>query len=146
MNHTASLRALLLAVVAVGISACATTQQQEAQPAPQAEAPAETQAAAPAAPATASGLPASYEVERGDNLWNIAGQSRIYGNPYQWPLIYRANSDKIKDADLIHPGQNLAINRMASGAEIDAAVQHARTRGAWSVGVTEASDRAYLSR
>jgi nucleoid-associated protein YgaU len=144
MNHTASLRALLLAVVAVGISACATTRQQEAQPAPQAEAPAETQAAAPAAPA--SGLPASYEVKRGDNLWNIAGQSRIYGNPYQWPLIYRANSDKIKDADLVHPGQNLAINRMASGAEIDAAVQHARTRGAWSVGVTEAADKAYLSR
>ncbi|MGD8483964.1 MAG: hypothetical protein PVF81_03795, partial [Thioalkalispiraceae bacterium] len=30
----------------------------------------------------------SYEVVRGDNLWNISGKDSIYGNPYQWPLIY----------------------------------------------------------
>ena len=47
----------------------------------------------------------SYQVVSGDNLWDISGKDSIYGNPYQWPLIYKANSDQIKDADLIFPGQ-----------------------------------------
>ncbi|MBE0509899.1 MAG: LysM peptidoglycan-binding domain-containing protein [Chromatiales bacterium] len=88
----------------------------------------------------------SYTVKRGDSLWVISGKGEIYGNPYQWPLIYKANRDKIKDADLIYPGQQFKINRAASQAEVDAAIKHARTRGAWSLGVTEESDTRYLSR
>lgn len=88
----------------------------------------------------------SYTVMRGDNLWNISGRSEVYGNPYHWPLIYKANRDQIQDADLIYPGQVFTIDRNASAAEMDAAARHARTRGAWSLGVTEQSDRAYLSR
>jgi nucleoid-associated protein YgaU len=88
----------------------------------------------------------SYTVKRGDSLWVISGKGDIYGNPYQWPLIYKANRDKIKDADLIYPGQQFKINRAASQAEVDAATNHARTRGAWSLGVTEESDLRYLSR
>lgn len=148
MKHTDTLKALLLAVVVASVSACATQQKEPAKEAPQAEAPASEPAPAPTAAtgkATSSAMD-SYEVMRGDNLWNIAGQSRIYGNPYQWPLIYKANSSKIKDADLIYPGQNFDINRSPSGAEIDAAVNHAKTRGAWSLGVTEGSDKAYLAR
>ena len=87
-----------------------------------------------------------YMVERGDNLWDISGKSEIYGNPYQWPLIYKANRDKIQDADLIYPGQEFAIDRDFSMGERDAAVEHAKTRGAWSLGVVEESDRAYLAR
>ena len=83
---------------------------------------------------------------RGDSLWGISGMSEIYGNPYQWPLIYKANRDKIKDADLIYPGQQFDIDRNASATAIDAAIQHARTRGAWSLGVVEDSDMAYLAR
>lgn len=86
----------------------------------------------------------SYTVVRGDNLWNISGKSTVYGNPYQWPLIYKANSNQIKDADLIYPGQNLTINTSPSDAEVAAAVQHARTLGNWSIGVVEDSDKAYL--
>jgi nucleoid-associated protein YgaU len=88
----------------------------------------------------------SYTVVRGDNLWNIAGKSSVYGNPYQWPLIYKANSDQIKDADLIYPGQTFSIDRNPSAAAVDAAVNHAKTRGAWSLGVVEESDKAYLAR
>jgi len=88
----------------------------------------------------------AYEVVRGDNLWNISGKDSIYANPYQWPLIYKANRDKIKDADLIYPGQVFDIDRAASGADVDAAVQHAKTRGAWSVGTVEESDKAYLAQ
>jgi len=86
-----------------------------------------------------------YEVVSGDNLWDISAKGDIYANPYQWPLIYKANRNKIKDADLIYSGQVLDINRDASSADVDAAITHAKTRGAWSVGVTEASDEAYLA-
>ena len=91
-------------------------------------------------------MASSYSVMAGDTLWGISARSEIYGNPYQWPLIYKANRSQIQDADLIFPGQNLMIQRDASAADIDAAVNHARTRGAWSLGVVEASDEAYLAR
>ena len=87
-----------------------------------------------------------YQVVGGDNLWDISGKGEIYANPYQWPLIYKANRDKISDADLIYPGQVFDIDRAASSADIDAAVQHAKTRGAWSIGITEESDKAYLAQ
>ena len=85
-----------------------------------------------------------YLVVEGDNLWNIAGSDAVYGNPYQWPLIYKANSGQIKDADLIYAGQFFDIPQASMG-EVDAAVTHAKTRGAWTIGETEASDLDYLS-
>ena len=96
--------------------------------------------------AMAGGRTSSYSVVRGDNLWNISGKDEVYADPYQWPLIYKTNRDKIKDADLITPGQVLDIDQNASASEIDAAVNHAKTRGAWSVGDTEQSDRDYLAK
>lgn len=106
----------------------------------------ETKDVAPTPTAKATSTDDSYNVVRGDHLWGISSKSRIYGNPYQWPLIYKANSDQIKDADLIHPGQSLTISRGASSADVSAAVQHAKNRGAWQIGVTERSDKRYLSR
>ena len=88
----------------------------------------------------------AYTVVDGDSLWGIAGKDEIYSNPYQWPLIYKANRAKIKDADLIYPGQSFDINRDVSSEDIDAAVEHAKNRGAWSVGDVEQSDLDYLSR
>ena len=93
-----------------------------------------------------AGRVSSYSVVRGDNLWNISGKDEVYADPYQWPLIYKTNRDKIKDADLIYPGQVLDIDQNASASEIDAAVNHAKTRGAWSLGDTEQSDRDYLAK
>lgn len=86
-----------------------------------------------------------YQVVQGDNLWDISAKPEVYSNPYQWPLIYKANKSQIKDADLIYPGQNLAIDKSASASDIDAAVNHAKTRGSWSIGSVESSDSAYLS-
>lgn len=85
-----------------------------------------------------------YTVVTGDSLWGISGKREVYNNPYQWPLIYKANSSQIKDPDLIYPGQNFSIDRNPSAAEVDAAVNHAKTRGAWSVGEVEESDQQYL--
>ena len=86
-----------------------------------------------------------YLVVSGDNLWNISGQDTIYGDPYMWPLIYKANSGQIKDADLIFPGQYFYIPK-AKGDERGAAIAHAKNRGAWTIGVTEASDLDYLAQ
>jgi nucleoid-associated protein YgaU len=93
-----------------------------------------------------AGRVSSYSVVRGDNLWSISGKDEVYADPYQWPLIYKTNRDKIKDADLIYPGQVFDIDQNASASEIDAAVNHAKTRGAWSVGDTEQSDSDYLAK
>ncbi len=103
-------------------------------------------AAAGARGAGAAGRVSSYSVVRGDNLWSISGKDEVYADPYQWPLIYKTNRDKIKDADLIQPGQVLDIDQNASASEIDAAVNHAKTRGAWSLGDAEQSDRDYLAK
>lgn len=97
------------------------------------------------APRVAAGA-GQYQVVGGDNLWNIAGMQDIYANPYQWPLIFKTNQAKIKDADLIFPGQVFDIDRNASGTEVAAAIQHAKTRGAWTLGVTEESDKAFLAQ
>ena len=88
----------------------------------------------------------TYEVVAGDNLWNIAGSSSGYNDPYQWPLIYKANKGKINDADLIYPGQVFDIDGSPSSSDVAAAINHAKTRGAWSVGAVEASDEAYLAQ
>ncbi len=56
-------------------------------------------------------LPKSYLVKKGDTLWGIASKDYIYGDPWQWPLIYKANRDKIHNPHLIFPNQNLKIPR-----------------------------------
>ena len=96
-------------------------------------------------PAEESPYMGGYLVVSGDNLWNISGQDTIYGDPYMWPLIYKANSGQIKDADLIYPGQYFYIPK-AKGEERGAAIAHAKNRGAWTLGETEASDLDYLAQ
>ncbi|MFO1479723.1 MAG: DUF4398 domain-containing protein [Turneriella sp.] len=50
-----------------------------------------------------------YIPENRDCLWKIAGYKFIYNNPRLWPKIYRANKAKIKNPDLIYPGQVFKI-------------------------------------
>jgi nucleoid-associated protein YgaU len=88
---------------------------------------------------------ANYTVMGGDSLWSIASGSETYGNAYAWPLIYKQNADQIEDADLIFPGQEFDIDTNPTRAAAEAAMEHARNRGAWTIGETEASDTAYLN-
>jgi len=53
----------------------------------------------------------THTVVKGECLWIIAGYPRIYGNPLQWPIIFQANRDRIKNPDLIYPGQVFIIPR-----------------------------------
>lgn len=86
----------------------------------------------------------SWIVAKGEHLWGIAAVEEVYNQAEQWPLLYKANIDQITDADLIYPGQVLRIPRDVSRRDIDAAVKHARTRGAWALGPVELSDKEYL--
>ena len=87
-----------------------------------------------------------YIVQSGDHLWGISGQEQVYGDSYQWPLLYKRNRDDIYDPDLIYPGQVLHIDREASEQQIQLAIDHAKTRGAWALGVIEKSDIEYLNK
>lgn len=131
------------AIVVVVAAGCAAKKPPVAEP--PAEKPAAPPTTPPPPPKAMEPANDSYTVVRGDHLWGISAMSKIYGNPYKWPLIYKANSGQIKDADLIYPGQVLTITRNDSAAEVDRAVNHAKTRGAWSLGVVEESDKAYLA-
>ena len=64
---------------------------------------------APAAPqpTDALGSGRTYVVVNGDSLSKIA--KREYGDANKWRTIYEANTDLIKDPDLIYPGQELKI-------------------------------------
>ncbi|MFP4368432.1 MAG: hypothetical protein ACLFR2_02535 [Candidatus Kapaibacterium sp.] len=44
-----------------------------------------------------------------DCLWNIAGRIEIYGDPFLWPKIWQANTDLIRNPDIIYPGWVLQI-------------------------------------
>jgi hypothetical protein len=55
------------------------------------------------------GAEINYTVKRGDHLWGIARRAEHYGNPFAWPIIYRANRDQIKNPDLIYPNQTFKI-------------------------------------
>ena len=127
--------------LAVGCSGPAEKKAEEPTAAPEPEKTMPVAAEPEAAPVSTMD---SYEVNKGDHLWGISGKS--YGNPYKWPLIYKANSDKIKDADLIFPGQVLDIDSNPSDADGAAAINHAKSRGSWSIGTTEDSDKAYLAQ
>ncbi|HEU4564478.1 MAG TPA: LysM peptidoglycan-binding domain-containing protein [Gemmatimonadaceae bacterium] len=49
----------------------------------------------------------TYTVVSGDSLSKIA--RREYGDADKWHAIFEANRDKIKDPDLIYPGQVLTL-------------------------------------
>ena len=49
----------------------------------------------------------THIVQPGDTLWAVA--KKYYGNGNQYPRIVNANKDKIKNPNLIFPGQQLVI-------------------------------------
>lgn len=73
---------------------------------------------APAQPATATVTPppretseapqnSSYNVKKGDCLWNIA--KKQLGDGSRWKEIYDLNKDKIQNPNLIYPNQTLTL-------------------------------------
>ena len=167
MNNPFSAVRILLAVFAIVfvVSGCTTAKPTEAEagvataaaPAPSTDTSADSDTSAESTDDSASDSSASsgstgpapisrYIVQSGDHLWGISGQAQVYGDSYQWPLLYKRNRDNIYDPDLIYPGQVLHIDREASEQQIQLAIDHAKTRGAWALGVIEKSDIEYLNK
>jgi len=165
MNNPFSAVRILLAVFAIVfvVSGCTTAKPTEAEagvataaaPAPSTDTSADSDTSAESTDDSASDSSASsgstgpapisrYIVQSGDHLWGISGQAQVYGDSYQWPLLYKRNRDNIYDPDLIYPGQVLHIDRKASEQQIQLAIDHAKTRGAWALGVVEKADIDYL--
>ena len=165
MNNPFSAVRILLAVFAIVfvVSGCTTAKPTEAEagvataatPAPSTDTSADSDTSAESTDDSASDSSASsgstgpapisrYIVQSGDHLWGISGQAQVYGDSYQWPLLYKRNRDDIYDPDLIYPGQVLHIDRKANEQQIQLAIDHAKTRGAWALGVVEKADIDYL--
>jgi nucleoid-associated protein YgaU len=50
-------------------------------------------------------------VSRGDSLWRISRTT--YGTGERYPLLLKANRDKIRNPDLIYPGQTFVLPKQA---------------------------------
>lgn len=81
------------------------------QPAAMPEAPEAPATAQADAPAPAAG-PVTVTVQPGFTLWGIA-QDR-YGDGVLYVQVFEANKDKIKDPDLIYPGQVFSVPESAT--------------------------------
>ncbi len=66
-----------------------------------------------------------HTVKKGECLWWIAEYKRVYGDPFQWPLIYDANRDEIdrtahryghhkNEEDWIFPDQEFEVPKDVS--------------------------------
>ena len=73
----------------------------------EANAPADFSDVTSGSSSTAAANDQTYTVKSGDSLSKIA--KHLYGDASSWHKIYDANRDKIKNPDLIHPGQVLTI-------------------------------------
>jgi hypothetical protein len=60
-----------------------------------------------------------YIVENRDCLWTIAAKPRVYGDSFEWPALFKANRDQIKDPDLIYPRQDLRVDEGLSLEEMN---------------------------
>ena len=56
-------------------------------------------------------LAVTHTVTKGECLWWISEYKHVYNDPFMWPLIYKANRDKISNPDLIYPGQQFDVPR-----------------------------------
>jgi nucleoid-associated protein YgaU len=77
-------------------------------------------------PTPAPAAPQRYSVSKGDTLWGISGKQDVYGDNFQWPLIFKANRDQIQDPDIIEIGQDLAISHEFKQEEVAQAIENAK--------------------
>ena len=54
-------------------------------------------------------VPYLYKVKKGDNLWNISKNKKIFGDPFKWSQLNIKNGMIINNPDIIYPGQIIYI-------------------------------------
>ena len=119
---------LLLTVACCVVFALGCAKKVEPAPAPAPAPVAESRAVTPAPmsprqifEADYAKLPTSYTVVKGNCLWWISEFKQIYNDPFMWPLIFKANRAKIKNANLIYPGQVFDVPRTFALDDVKAA-------------------------
>jgi hypothetical protein len=113
MKHSLVLAA---AIAALGVAGCASQKPMQApEPSPTPE--------TSAAPACGTH---SYVVRKGDSLWKIAGKSDVLGDPFQWPLLFKANRDQIQDPDFIQVSEDISYGQACTPQQIATAVKEAQ--------------------
>lgn len=109
MKHLISLAAV--AVLAAGCGAKKPLKKPEPTPAPA---------------AAVDTMKSSYVVKPGDSLWKIASKKGTMGDPFRWPLLFKANRDQIVDPDFIEARQDLSFKKSYTKEEIEDAVKKAQ--------------------
>jgi hypothetical protein len=117
MGKEKSVVCFLLVPAIVFSFGCAARQtvKQTAVAVPEAQA---TTVETPVAAAVPTAVPVQkYVVKKGDTLWGISGKNSIYGDNFEWPLLFRANRDMIEDPDIIEIAQELTVKKDYSNDE-----------------------------
>ena len=125
-------RYLMLGVAMVVAGGCATaknygTSDTSAEPAKGAK-PA-TAAKKPVVKKAVVSATGGLKVEKGMTLWGLAKSAQTYNKSCQWPVLYKANKDKIQDPDLIYPGQVLTVPKEVASADSSKACSAAAKYG-----------------
>lgn len=63
-----------------------------------------------------------YLVKKGETLWSIAADPKVFGDATKWRLLFESNRDTLKSPDRLRPGMALKIPR-ADGAHVFEAAQ-----------------------
>jgi hypothetical protein len=115
-----------MAAAAIMASGCAKKEYiRHEEPVKAAEIQATPSAETKTAAALANPEKMKYNVKKGDSLWVISSKNSVYGNPFEWPLVFKANRDQIQDPDIIEVNQEFDIYRDYSNADEDKAVKNA---------------------
>ncbi len=119
MNRNILLGVLALAFVS---TACVKKSQEKPQPTPVPQA-----TAVEAKPVKSVKKTGRYVVKKGDSLWKISAKKTSgLGDPFRWPLLFKANRDQISDPDLIDERQDLNIKKQYTKEEIADAIDKAK--------------------
>lgn len=79
----------------------------------------------------------SYVVHKDDTLWGISAKADILGDPFRWPLLFKANRDLLKDPDIISPGESLTWKANYTRFEVEDAIQKSKDTPAYVPHQTE---------
>lgn len=90
-----------------------------------------------------------YVVQKGDSLSRIAARKDVYGDPLNWPILYRLNRDKFdkREAGVDFPDKNLSggIKLKIITPEEAVANLKKRLRSSWVVNVMSATDKEEIN-
>ena len=113
----------LVAALAVFFFGCAARQTVKQEPPP---ADTGTGVVEDTTPVAAAPAGMKYVVQKGDTMWGISSMGKIYSDPFQWPLLFKANRDQVVDPDIIEVGQSFDVRKDFGADEVTDAVQKAK--------------------